>query len=234
MNYIFFEVKNLKKKIILIALIGSILSVIIYFYTKSDEINIVSLGDGISIGMTPYNIEGYSYNDYLKEEYQSIHKLKKYYEFGGFGKTVKELIYEIKENKSKIINQEKIEIERAISDANILTISIGMDEISEDKITKERMEEYLNDMEELLSMIKILNHHKVIVLGIYTIKDEELMNTAKINAKIRDLAITNDFTFIDIQEILKNKDYYLDNKSYYINYLGHKAIYNEIKKYCKV
>jgi len=28
--------------------------------------------------------------------------------------------------------------------------------------------------------------------------------------------------------------YYLDNKSYYINYQGHLAIYNEIKKYCKV
>lgn len=224
----------MKKKIILIAIIGAVLSVIIYFYTKSDEINIVSLGDGISIGMTPYNIEGYSYNDYLKEEYQNIHKLNKYYEFGGFGKTVKELIYEIKENETKMIYNEKVEIKRAISEANILTISIGMDELSEDKITKERMEDYLNDMKELLSMIKMLNYNKVIVLGLFTIKDEEIINITKINATIRDMTLSNDFIFVDIEQILKNKEYYLDSKSYYINYLGHKAIYNEIKKYCKV
>ena len=71
----------MKKKIIIIALLGSILSIIIYFYTRKEEINIVSLGDGISIGMTPYNIEGYSYNDYLKNTYDNIHKLNKYYEY---------------------------------------------------------------------------------------------------------------------------------------------------------
>ena len=48
----------MKKKIILIALLGGILSIIIYFFTQNSEITIVSLGDGISLGMTPYDIEG--------------------------------------------------------------------------------------------------------------------------------------------------------------------------------
>ena len=123
----------MKKKIIIITLLGSILSIIIYFYTRKEEINIVSLGDGISIGMTPYNIEGYSYNDYLKNTYDNIHKLNKYYEFGSFGKTARELIYEIKENKTKSFKDDKIEIQRAINEADILTISIGMDELSDDE-----------------------------------------------------------------------------------------------------
>ncbi len=224
----------MKKKIILIAVIGAILSIIIYFYTQSDEIKIVSLGDGISIGMTPYNIEGYSYNDYLKEDYKNIHKLNTYYEFGGFGKTVKELIYEIKENKTKIINNEKVDIQRAINEADILTISIGMDELSEDKITKNTILDYEDDIKELLSMIKMLNHKQVIVLGLYTIKTEELSNIAKLNAIIKDCAISNGFTYIDISNLLSKKEYYLDTNSYYINYIGHKAIYNEIKKSCKV
>lgn len=220
----------MKKKILIITILGSILSIIIYFYTRKEEINIVALGDGVSIGMTPYNIEGYSYNDYLKNDFENIHKLNKYYEFGGFGKTVKELIYEIKENKSKSFKDDKIEIQRAINEADILTISIGMDELSEDKITKQIILDYEDDIKELLSMIKMLNNKKVYVIGLYTIKKEELPNIEKLNTIIRTEVENNNFTFIDITNIINKKEYYLDNKSYYINYEGHKVIYNEIKK----
>jgi hypothetical protein len=224
----------MKKKIIIIALLGSILSIIIYFYTRKEEINIVSLGDGISIGMTPYNIEGYSYNDYLKNTYDNIHKLNKYYEFGSFGKTARELIYEIKENKTKSFKEDKIEIQRAINEADILTISIGMDELSEDKITKQMILEYEDDIKELFSMINMLNNKEVFIIGLYTIKKEELASIERLNAILREEAINNNFIFIDITNIVNKKEYYLDSKSYYINYQGHLAIYNEIKKYCKV
>lgn len=229
MYYNFFRCDTLKKKIILIALIGAILSIIIYFYTRSNEINIVSLGDAVSLGLTPYNIKGYSFNDFLKEEYQEKHILNKYYEFSSSGKTVKELIYEIKENKVMNYNNEDIEIQRAINEANILTICIGMDELSEDKITKEIIEEYKHDMEELLSIISLLNKHKVIVIGLYTIHKEEYLNIHKINSIIRDIAIQNHFTYVDISNILSN-NYYFNQKNYYLNYLGNEAIYNEIKK----
>lgn len=215
-------------------MLGSILSIIIYFYTRKEDINIVSLGDGISIGMTPYNIEGYSYNDYLKNSYENIHKLNKYYEFGSFGKTVKELIYEIKENKTKSFQDNKIEIQRAINEADILTLSIGMDELSEDKITKQQILEYEDDIKELFSMIKMLNNKKVFIISLYTIKKEELANVERLNAMLKEKAINNNFIFIDITNITNKKEYYLDDKSYYINYQGHLAIYNEIKKYCKV
>lgn len=66
----------MKKKIIIITILGALLSIMIYFYTRNDEIIIVSLGDGLSLGMTPYNIEGYSFNDYLQEDYKKTHKLK--------------------------------------------------------------------------------------------------------------------------------------------------------------
>lgn len=224
----------MKKKIILIAALGAILSIIIYFYTRKEEITVVSLGDGTSIGMTPYNIEGLSYNDYLKQDYESIHKLKNYYEFGEFGKTVKELIYEIKENKVKNIKNNEIEIKRAINEADILTISIGMDELSEDKITKEIILDYESDIKELLSIIKKLNNKQVFVLSLYTIKKEELPSIENLNTIIRKEAENNNFIFIDITNLVNKKEYYLDKNSYYINYQGHIAIYNELKKYCKV
>ena len=131
----------------------------------------------------------------------------------------------------KVINisNEKIEIQRAINEANILTINIGMDELSEDKITSSIIKEYKEDIEELLSMIKMLNNKKIIVLGLYTTKKQELLNINKINAIIRETCISNNFTFIDISAILKEKEYYFTEKSYYINYIGHKEIYNKLK-----
>lgn len=221
----------MKKKIIAIALLGGILSVIIYFFTQSNELTLTSLGDGLSIGMTPYGIEGKSFNDYLTDDLEATHKLKEYtHEFSNAGKTVKELIYEIKENKSLTIKEKNIEIKQAINNADILTVAIGMDELANSKITREIKEEYLHDMKELLSMIKMLNNNKVIVISLYTWGKNDLLTIEKINASLRDIALTNNFLFIDINKILINQNYYLSKESYYINYLGHKSIYEEIKK----
>lgn len=220
----------MKKKIITIALLGAILSVIIYFFTQNNEITIVSIGDGISSGMTSYGIEGYSFNDYLKEDYRTKHELKEYIEYAIPNKTVKELIYEIKENKSIVKKEEQIEIKQAINKADILTIAIGMDELANIKITNQIKNEYLHDLEELLSMIKMLNGKKVIILSLYSWGKNDLLTIEKLNAGIRDIALSNGFLFVDINKILMNKDYYLSTDSYYINYLGHKSIYEELKK----
>ena len=220
----------MKKKIITIALLGAILSVIIYFFTQNSEITIVSIGDGISSGMTSYGIEGYSFNDYLKEDYRTKHELKEYIEYAIPNKTVKELIYEIKENKSIVKKEEQIEIKQAINKADILTIAIGMDELANSKITNKIKNEYLHDLEELLSMIKMLNGKKVIILSLYSWGKNDLLTIEKLNAGIRDIALSNGFLFVDINKILMNKDYYLSTDSYYINYLGHKSIYEELKK----
>lgn len=222
----------MKKKIILIALLGGILSVIIYFFTQNNEITLVSLGDSLSLGMTPYGIDGISFNDYLKEDYELQHNLKNYiHEFASTGKTIKELIYEIKENKTISIKSEKVEIKQAINQANILTIAIGMDELANVKITKEIKNEYLHDLDELLSIIKVLNKNKVIIIGLYKWGKNDLLTIEKVNASIRDIALTNNFLFIDINKILMDNKYYFTQDSYYTNYLGHQAIYKEIKKW---
>lgn len=220
----------MKKKIIMIALLGGILSIIIYFFTQNNEITIMSIGDGLSSGMTSYGIEGYSFNDYLKEDYLSKHELKNYIEYASPNKTIKELIYEIKENKEIMLKSKKIEIKQAINKSDILTIAIGMDELAHIKITNQIKNEYLHDLEELLSMIKMLNGKKVIVISLYTWGKNDILTIEKLNASIRDIALTNNFLFIDINKILMTEEYYLTKDSYYINYIGHKRIYDEIKK----
>ena len=220
----------MKKKLILITLLGGILSIIIYVFTQNNEITIMSIGDGLSSGETPYGIEGYSFNDYLKEDYLTIHKLNNYIEYASRDKTIKELIYEIKENKEITLKNEKIEIKQAINKAEILTIAIGMDELASKKITNQIKNEYLHDLEELLSMVNMLNQNKVIIISLYTWGKNDLLTIEKLNASMRDIALTNGFLFVDINKILMNEEYFLQKDSYYINYLGHKRIYEEIKK----
>ena len=221
----------MKKKVIAIALLGAILSIIIYCFTQTSEITIVSIGDGLSLGMTAYGIEGISFNDYLSNDYKTEHKLKRYiHEFANAGKTIKELIYEIKENRSITIKNEEIEIKQAINEADILTVAIGMDELATTKVTNQIKEEYLHDLEELLSMISMLNQKKVIIVSLYAWGKNDFLTVEKLNASIRDIALTNGFLFVDINKIMMNQEYFLTTDSYYINYLGHKEIYNEIKK----
>jgi len=98
------------------------------------------------------------------------------------------------------------------------------------KITSRVREEFQENLKELFSMIKMLNQNKVIVIGLYNNKFQDALTTSRINAIIRDISLSNDFTFVDITDITNQKDYYLDKSSYYLNYEGHKAIYKEIKK----
>ena len=220
----------MKKKLILISLLGGILSVIIYFFTQNNEIIITTIGDGLTSGMTSYGIEGFSFNDYLKEDYTNKHELNYYIEYANANQTVKELIYDIKENKKVKMLQKEIELKQAISKADILTIAIGMDELANIKINRAIKEEFLHDMDELLSMIKMLNQNKVIVVGLYTWGKNDFLTIEKLNASLRDITLTNGFEFIDINKIMMEKNYYLTTDSYYINYLGHKRIYEEMKK----
>ena len=221
----------MKKKIIVIIFLGLVLSIIIYFFTKTNEITITSIGDGLSLGMTAYGIKGLSFNDYLSEDYKQKHELKSYIsEFASAKKTIKELIYEIKENKAITIKNEKIEIKQAINEADVLTIAIGMDELASTKITNQIKEEYLHDLEELLSIISILNQKKVILVSLYAWGNNDFLTIEKLNASMRDYALTNGFLFVDINKIMMNQDFFLTPDSYYINYLGQKEIYKEIKK----
>ncbi len=221
----------MKKKLFILCILSTIICIIIYLYTKSNDVTLVSIGDSLSLGMTSYGIEGYSFNDYLHNYYVANHKLKRYIPtFAKPNQTIKDLIYEIKENKTLTLKNEKINIQHAINDADILTIAIGMDELNISKINSSYRQEFQTNFQELLSMIKMLNQKKVIVLGLYTAHKYDAYTIERLNAIIRDLTLSNNFIFLDINNILANKEYYLSNESYHLNYLGHKAIYQEIIK----
>lgn len=221
----------MKKRIIMVVILGAFLSIVIYFFTRNDEVTLVSLGDGLSLGMTPYGIEGISFNDYLMSDYKIEKKLKNYLSFfSEERKTVKELIYEIKDNKTVIYKDKRLDIQRVISEADILTLAIGMDELSSVKITRNIKEEFIYQYQELLDLLRKLNQNKIVIISLYAWGNNDFLTIEKINAQLRDMAITRGIIFIDVNKMFMTDEYYLVKNSYYINYLGHHLIYEEIKK----
>lgn len=216
-----------KYKLILIILISSIFTYLIYFLNKEDKINIVALGDGIASGETSYEIDGISFNDYIKEYFDNRKLLDNYdnnYAYKNY--KISELINDLKSNDLK--EDEDLYIKQILHKANLITIAIGEEELVKLSITKDLNKEYLKkfitEYDDLLFLLKEITDAKIFVVGFYENNFLNKSNVIILNSELSNIAIKYEVTFINIADLMLNKEYYLDNKSFYFNYKGHKAI----------
>lgn len=222
-----------KKKLIIIIAIGVILSIGIYRITINNKYNLLSLGDSLASGMTIYNVNGYSYTDYLKDYLKDNNELNDYNNiFVEPGMTISELQTKINNNYIKTYNGKEITIQQALKSSNLIIIGIGIDELNElaakNALTQKNINIYLKNMENLLKLIKKYNNKKVIVLGVYN--TYYLTNANDINSKIEKLSNKYSYDFVDISKVINNDIYFFENSSYYLNYKGHKEISRLLKK----
>lgn len=218
----------MKKKIILTCIIGSIITCLIYKYFKTDEMYILALGDGIALGETAYDIEGYSFNDYLKDYYEQESILKEYiHEFAEVEETTETL--KMKINNNYTLESTNISIQQAISKSKILTLAIGMYELNNKKeITSKEINKYLKNMETILKVIRKWNDKKIIVLSLYPSKKIKKEKITEINEEIKKLCEKYQVNYINIENIIEKKDFFFDNKNYQLNYRGHRYISEKI------
>lgn len=218
----------MKKQIILTILAGIILAFMIYKVTYHDEMKILGLGDGIALGMTSYNVEGYSYNDYLKDYFEQNSILREYNtEFAASNETSKNLLEKINNNEQ--LESNNITIQQAISKAKIITIGIGMEELNNLKELKSKyIENYLTNISNILKQIRIFNKKEVFLLSLYPsgkLKGEQLQ---QINIRLQQIAQENECKYINIESITKEKEYFFKPQSFYLNYKGHRYISEQI------
>ncbi len=216
-----------KYKIGIIILVSIILTYIIYFCNKEDKINLVAIGDGIASGETSYNIDGISYNDYVKEYFESKNLLKNYnndYAFENY--ELNELINDIKTNVTK--NNNNLNIQQIIHKANLITLTIGEEELIKlsviNDLNKEYIDKFISEYDNLLYLLKDISDATIVILGFYENEYLDRSNVIILNAELSNIAIKYESIFININDLLLNKEYYLDNKAYHFNYKGHKEI----------
>lgn len=222
----------MKYKLLIIIILGTIFTSIIYFYTDKDNLNVLALGDGISTGMTPYHIEGYDYNDYLIEYLNENKNLEKYYKnFNEVDETANSLLTKINNNIENI--DKKVKIKQAIKEADIITISLGMDELNnyakKNTLGSTKINSYLTKYEEVIKNIKKLNNKKIYIIGLYKTKLINEAKVTKINEELKKLSEKYNLTFITLDEITEKREFFILENEYYVNYKGQEYIFNQIK-----
>lgn len=204
---------------------------LIFNLTTNNHLNYVALGDSLSKGVTPYYANGYGYSNYIIDYLKKNNKLNSYNNyFTSADYRITDLINMINTNiekKGQTINQ-------TIHYADIITISVGMQEIyyklnTNDSNIYDYIDKMIKDTEELFSLIRKNNDKKIYMLGYYNTKNnnQDIFNYA--NIKLKKICDKYKITYIDTQSIFyKNTTYFENPNSFNPNLEGYYKIYKKI------
>ena len=208
------------KKIIFI-LILFLSCYIIYNLTVDSKFNYVTLGDSLSNGVNIYGIKQYGYSDYVKDYLYKEDKLKSYCDvFTDQNYRITDLIKMIEYNEIIKLNGKKVSINQLLKKANIITLSIGMNELYyklniNDENIYNYMNELLVDINKLLLLIDKFDCEKVFVLGYYNVGvEQEYINY--INVKLNDVVDNYGYEYIDLSNIFDNNPIYFDKNGSFV------------------
>lgn len=204
----------------------------IYNLTIDNELFYLSIGDGIAKGITDEgNVSEYNYTDSIKYYLTSKNKLKGFNNsFVNKDYRITDLLRIIKYKEEIVVNNDHISINELLKKADIVTISLGMNELYY-KILVDNNNIYsyidgmLSDMELLLKEVDRYNHKKVIVLGYYntTNNNQDIFNY--VNYKLKNIVNKRGFEFIDLDKIINNDtNYFTNNTNFYLNNGGYQKI----------
>ncbi len=214
----------MKKLIFLLLII--IIVIIIYLRNQDKKIYYLSLGDELSQGYTKY------VTDYIKEQGKLELLNNNYYIDNMRTIDLKNMIIENYESEKTIQN--------ALIKADLVTISIGQNDIITKLILSENYDEnyiykflsdYVNDLDNLLQLIRKYCKEKIIFIGYYNIINKSNVNKYYIylNKKVEKLLNNYNIIYIDLFSKLNSSKYITENM--YPTLDGYKLIGSEIVKY---
>ena len=195
-----------KYKILIIVLISLFLAYFIYFFNREEKINLVAIGDGIASGETSYNVDGVSYNDYLKDYFENKKLLKNYYKtFASKNYKLNDLLNDLKSNVYS--KDDDLYIKQVMHKADIITINIGEEELVKLQITKDLNKEYLqkfiSNFDSLLYILKSITEAKIVIVGFYENNYLDKSNVIILNSEISNIAIKYDSSFVNINDLMQ-------------------------------
>ena len=217
------------KKIIFTILVV-LITFFIYFFNRSEKTYYLSLGDYLSYGINNFNNVNNSYSNNIEEHYKE--NLSNYVNYSYYDDyRVMDLINDINYNKSVIYENKEYKLQNLLVKANLITLSIGMNDL----IYKNKLDvnlynytdELLNDIENLLILIRKYNKDEIYFLSFYNIIDNEKL-IVYANEKLEGICNKNKIKYVDIS-LLNN---YIINGIYPSND-GYTYITNQILNFTK-
>ena len=167
-------------KLLIGFLITGIFLITIFFITKDKKVYYLSLGDSLAAGQTPNNSIGLSYGDYVSEYLKDKEVLEFYTKsFAKSGYRSIDLLNDLKNNKTVKINGKALTIKHALIKADIVTLSIGSNDLSyklnignefdlnefDDIYTY--VDESIKDIDKLLYELRKSCKEQIMVFGFY-------------------------------------------------------------------
>lgn len=196
------------KKIFVVALL--LLSVfLIYLTTMDKKIYYLALGDSIALGNRNTNYPTLV-SQYLKEK----NLLEEYrYQFIEDDLRITDLIRNIEDNKKIRINGKEKTIKNALIKADLVTISIGNEELFY-KVKTEKpsslynyIDEMMEDMEKLLKIIREYCKEDILILGYINPFSNTMNEYIKYaNKKLETLSKKYDISYISLEELQQERN----------------------------
>lgn len=217
------------KKIIFTILVV-LITFLIYFFNRSEKTYYVSLGNYLSYGINNFNNVNNSYSNNLKEHYKE--NLDNYVNYSSIDDyRVMDLMNDINYNKSVVYEYKEYKLQNLLIKANVITLSIGMNDlIYKSKIETnlyEYTDELLNDIEDLLILIRKYNKDEIYFLSFYNvIGNGSVIDYA--NKRLEIICRKNKIKFVDISLL----DNYIISGNYPTNE-GYTYITNQILNFTK-
>lgn len=229
------------KKILIISCV--IISIfLIYLVTIDRKIYYLAIGDDLTNGQLENNT---GYSKYVSDYLHYYEKLETYIsDFAKDSYRITDIITDINNNKKININGKEKSLKNALIKADLLTISIGINDITA-KINTQNIEDISNyqhlynnideiseDLDELLSLIREYCKEDIFLVGIYypyETPNPDLNNLfIYMNNRFKDLALQYKINYIDIYDIFSENYNYLSDDNIYPSKEGYEAIANQI------
>lgn len=213
----------MSRKVKLLILMLSIpIIYIIYILNSSKNINYLSLGDDLALGVNSFGISNYSYSDYFKDHLKQKEMLHLYLNnYAEKNKSITELYNDLLTNKKITVNKQVYNLKKTIRESEVLTLSIGQNDIKNEINNLEKSIITPNDYNNIVNKIykkyeillnEITKYFKgdMYILSTYYTNNKEKEVSISLNNKIQNYCINNSINYINIEFI--GKPEYLDNK----------------------
>ena len=219
----------------------------IYYFNHTEKINYISIGDSLSLGMDANGNTNYGYSKYIANYLKDKNMLKKYNNtFSSSGTRITDLLNDIKINKTITKNNQSLSIKKCLRESNLVTLSIGTDDIlskitfstnTVETLTNENIIEIANSnlksLDSLLNEIRKYAKGNIILIGYYNTIDNNSIIIERLYSylitKTKKITAKYDIEYLDIYNTFKkNKDYLPNPTNFYPSTRAYEDIANKI------
>ena len=206
----------MKIKILVIFFLALIMSFIIYNVTLNNRKSILILGDNHLLDSNYKTYDKYLYDD-LKDNVVFFNEL-----FTEEGKTYKDIINDIKDNKYVVFKNKNVYLNQLISKANIIILNANNSEYfkkcnKSKSIIKEYNKKISNDIDSLIKIINKISTSKIIVIGNYCLNGKDYSS------------YYNKYNYINMNELVSNNENISSFRTFKLSNEGNFTLYKYVK-----